>query len=47
MKKDLENNSHNEKIIADIIILNEEHTNFEAQQNSSDKEGSKGDVGET
>jgi len=28
-------------------LPNEEHTNFEAQQNSSDKEGPKGNVGET
>jgi len=46
MKVDLKNNNHNEKIMQADTLSNEEHINFKAQQNSSDKEGSKGDVGE-
>jgi len=40
--KDLENNNHGEEIMQADTSPNEEHTNSEAQQNSSD-EGPRGD----
>jgi len=37
IKEDLENNNYSEKIMQADTLPNEEHTNSEAQQNSSDE----------